>query len=189
MLLADRGLTSPKLIKLARQRGWDYVLRVQSETTLRTAPRGARLARLDELVPWPGAPNVFIEGWVFAKYTTRVHIAAVWCLSYKEPWLLVSNLDLGRGLVQLYAQRMQVEASSLQGQLSMLDRELREAEGKVKSLNWERNNVRQRLEAATGKVNSIEDEPALDFAGHTGSGSRSDISARTSIIIPGQTDQ
>ena len=28
----------------------------------------------------------------------------------KEPWLLVSNLDLGRGLPQLYAQRMQVEA-------------------------------------------------------------------------------
>src|ERR1700688_3572880 len=79
VLLADRGLTSPKLIKLACQRGWDYVLRVQSETTLRTAPRGARLARLDELVPRPGAPNVFIEGWVFAKHTTWVHIAAVWC--------------------------------------------------------------------------------------------------------------
>jgi chromosome segregation protein len=58
------------------------------------------------------------------------------------------------------SQRMQVEASTLQGQLSMLDRELREAEGKVKSLNWERNNVRQRLEAATGKVNSIEQELA-----------------------------
>jgi chromosome segregation protein len=58
------------------------------------------------------------------------------------------------------SQRMQVEASTLQGQLSMLDRELREAEGKVKSLNWERNNVRQRLEAATGKVNSIEHELA-----------------------------
>ena len=57
VLLADRGLASPSLIKLARQRGWDYVLRVQSETTLRTAPRGARLARLDELVPRPGAPN------------------------------------------------------------------------------------------------------------------------------------
>ena len=55
------------------------------------------------------------------------------------------------------SQRMQVNASTLQGQLSLLDRELREAEGKVKSLNWERNNVRQRLDAATGKVNSIED--------------------------------
>ena len=58
------------------------------------------------------------------------------------------------------SQRMQVNASTLQGQLSLLDRELREAEGKVKSLNWERDNVRQRLDAATGKVNSIEDELA-----------------------------
>ena len=110
VLLADRGLTSPALIKLARQRGWDYVLRVQSETTLRSAPRGPRLARLDELVPHPGAPSVFIQGWVFAKYTTWEHIAATWRVGYKEPWLLVSNLDLGAELVQLYAQRMQVEA-------------------------------------------------------------------------------
>jgi chromosome segregation protein len=58
------------------------------------------------------------------------------------------------------SQRMQVNASTLQGQLSLLDRELREAEGKAKSLNWERDNVRQRLDAATAKVNSIEDELA-----------------------------
>ena len=49
------------------------------------------------------------------------------------------------------SQRMQVHASTLQGQLSLLDRELREAVGKVKSLNWERDNVRQRLDTATGK--------------------------------------
>jgi len=56
------------------------------------------------------------------------------------------------------SQRMQVNASTLQGQLSLLDRELREAEGKLKSLNWERDNVRQRLAAAAGKVDSIEHE-------------------------------
>jgi chromosome segregation protein len=56
------------------------------------------------------------------------------------------------------SQRMQVDASTLQGQLSLLDRELREAEGKLKSLKWERENVRQRLEAATGKVDAIERE-------------------------------
>jgi chromosome segregation protein len=56
------------------------------------------------------------------------------------------------------SQRMQVDASTLQGQLSLLDRELREAEGKVKSLNWERDNVRQRLDAASGKASSIQDE-------------------------------
>ena len=54
------------------------------------------------------------------------------------------------------SQRMQVNASTLQGQLSLLDRELREAEGKLKSLNWERENGQQRLEAAIGKVDAIE---------------------------------
>jgi chromosome segregation protein len=58
------------------------------------------------------------------------------------------------------SQRMQVNASTLQGQLSLLDRELREAEGKLKSLNWERENVRQRLQAATDKVDSIQHELA-----------------------------
>jgi Transposase DDE domain len=110
VLLADRGLSSPKLIKLVCQRGWDYVLRVQGETTLRSARRGPRLARLDELVQQPGAPNVFIEGWVFSKYSIWAHIAAIWRVGYQEPWLLVSNLDLGRELPQLYARRMQVEA-------------------------------------------------------------------------------
>jgi chromosome segregation protein len=55
-------------------------------------------------------------------------------------------------------QREQLDASTLQGQISLLDRELREAEGKLKSLNWERENVRQRLNAATGKMQSLEQE-------------------------------
>jgi Transposase DDE domain len=110
VLLADRGLASPRLIKLVRQRGWDYVVRVQGDTTLRTAPRGPRLARLDELVQHPGAPNVVTEGWVFAKHSTWAHVAAIWRTGYQEPWLLVSTLDLGLGLAALYAKRMQVEA-------------------------------------------------------------------------------
>jgi chromosome segregation protein len=60
-------------------------------------------------------------------------------------------------------QRVQVYASTLQGQLSLLDRELREAEGKVKSLNWERENVQNRLNSATSKVQSLE----VELAGST----------------------
>jgi chromosome segregation protein len=57
-------------------------------------------------------------------------------------------------------QRMQVYASTLQGELSLLDRELREAEGKVKSLTWERENVQNRLNAAASKAHSLEAELA-----------------------------
>jgi hypothetical protein len=34
----------------------------------------------------------------------------VWQRGYQEPWLLISNPDLGLGLVELYARRMHVEA-------------------------------------------------------------------------------
>ena len=110
VVLADRGLTSPMLVKLIQQRGWDYVLRVQLETTLRTAPRGPRRVRLDELVHRPGEPGVLLEGWVFAKRSAWAHVAAVWCVGYQEPWLLISNLDLGFEMVTLYSQRMHIEA-------------------------------------------------------------------------------
>jgi hypothetical protein len=109
VLVADRGLASPALIKLVQQRGWDYLVRVQRDTTLRTAPRGPRRVRLDELVQQPGAPSVLTTGWVFAKYSTWAHVAAIWRVGYQEPWLLVSNLDLGLGLADLYAQRMHIE--------------------------------------------------------------------------------
>jgi hypothetical protein len=110
VLLADRGLASPTLVRLVRQRGWDYLLRVQGDTTLRTAPRGPRRLRLDELVQHAGAPGVVIEGWVFLKHSTWAQVAAIWRVGFKEPWLLVSNLELGLGLADLYAQRMHIEA-------------------------------------------------------------------------------
>ena len=85
VLLADCGLASPMVVKLVQQRGWDYLLRVQHETTLRTAPRGPRRVRLDELVPRPGAPSVMTEGWVFLKCSVWAHVAAIWRDGYQEP--------------------------------------------------------------------------------------------------------
>src|SRR4029453_15510905 len=39
VVLAARGLASPRLISLIQQRGWDYLVRVQRDTTLRTDSR------------------------------------------------------------------------------------------------------------------------------------------------------
>ena len=109
IVVADRGVASPILIRLIQQHSWDYLLRVQSETTLRTAPRGPRRVRLDQLVQQPGAPSVLTEGWVFSKRSVWAHTTAVWRVGHQEPWLLVSNLDLGLQLADLYAKRMHIE--------------------------------------------------------------------------------
>jgi len=111
VLLADRGLASPALIELIQRRGWDYLLRVQRDTTVRTdKPRRRPHVQLGGLVAQPGAPSVLLDGWVFVRHSAWAHVAAVWRTGYQEPWLLISNLDLGLGLVDLYAQRMHIEA-------------------------------------------------------------------------------
>jgi hypothetical protein len=111
VVLADRGLASPMLITLVQQRGWDYLVRVQANTTLRTTrSRSAPRLHLGELVTRPGAPSVNLEGWVFSACPIWAHTVAVWRTGYQDKWLLVSNLDLGTRLVDLYAQRMKVES-------------------------------------------------------------------------------
>lgn len=52
LVLADRGLWSPRLWKRIRDLGWHPVLRVRQETTF--APTGASHQRADQLVPGPG---------------------------------------------------------------------------------------------------------------------------------------
>jgi len=110
VVLADRGLASPALIRLIQQHGWDYLVRVQRDTTLRgSRSRSAPRVHLGELVQQPGGPSVVSDGWVFIKHSIWAHTAAVWRVQYQESWLLVSNLDLGVGLADLYAKRMHVE--------------------------------------------------------------------------------
>jgi chromosome segregation protein len=80
----------------------------------------------------------------------------------QEKWAV--GMEISRAEVKEFRdqlQNAQLHASSLQGQLSLLDRELRDAEGKHKSLDWERNNVQQRLNSASGKTVALENELTL----------------------------
>jgi hypothetical protein len=111
VVVTDRGIASPKLVRLVQQRGWDYLVRVTNDTTLQQAGQPPKDAlHLGELLDRPRGVVVRLTGKVFRKRSVSAHAVAIWQSGHKEPWLLVSNLDLGRGLVGMYAQRMQVEA-------------------------------------------------------------------------------
>jgi len=111
VVLADRGLASPRLISLIQQRGWDYLVRVQRDTTLRTdSRRRSPRVQLGTLIDQPGQPSVTRAGWIFGRGALWAHTAVVWRRGHQEPWLLVSNLDLGPALADVYARRMHVEA-------------------------------------------------------------------------------
>jgi chromosome segregation protein len=55
-------------------------------------------------------------------------------------------------------QQAQVLESTIQGKIALLDRELRDVEGKVKSLGWEKQNTEERLRSATAKTGHLESE-------------------------------
>jgi chromosome segregation protein len=55
-------------------------------------------------------------------------------------------------------QQAQVLESTVQGRIALLDRELRDVEGKVKSLIWEKQNTEERLRSATAKTGQLQSE-------------------------------
>ena len=110
VVVADRGVASPALIQLVERHGWDYLLRVTSDATMRVPDQSRRVLHLGHLLHGPGGPAVHLTGWIFQKKRVWAHVLAIWRRGHQEPWLLVSNLDLGERLAELYARRMQVEA-------------------------------------------------------------------------------
>jgi hypothetical protein len=106
-LLADRGLAWPQIVDVCRELGWHYVLRLLSQTRVRT-PDG-RECSAAELAPrpgtcWRGEAEVFKKaGWRAAA------VAACRLPDCDGPWLLVSDRDDGPRLFRRYAERVWTE--------------------------------------------------------------------------------
>jgi hypothetical protein len=111
VVVADRGIASPMLIRLVQQHGWDFLIRVNNDTVLQQPGQQPKDAvHLGEFFDGPRGVVLRLTGQVFRKRPVNAHAVAIWQPGHQEAWLLVSNLDLGRELVDLYARRMQVEA-------------------------------------------------------------------------------
>jgi hypothetical protein len=110
VVVADRGIASPALIQLIEKHGWDYLLRVTNDATMRLPEQPRQMLHLGQLLPAAGAPALQLTGWVFQRNRVWAHTLVIWERGHQEPWLLVSNLDLGERMAELYARRMQVEA-------------------------------------------------------------------------------
>jgi Transposase DDE domain len=107
LVLADRGLWSPRLWKRVRDLGWHPLLRIQRRTTV--APDGRERCRAEALVR-PG------EAWVgrgrLGSPKGRrlgVTLVAVWTPGQEEPWVVATDLPPERVGVGWYALRTWVE--------------------------------------------------------------------------------
>src|ERR687884_624214 len=107
LVLADRGLWSPRLWKRIRDLGWHPLLRIQRRTTV--APDGRERCPAGALVR-PG------EAWVgrggLGRSRSRrltVTLIAVWTTTQEEPWVVITDLPPERVGVSWYALRAWVE--------------------------------------------------------------------------------
>ncbi len=107
LVLADRGLWSPRLWKRIRDLGWHPLLRIQDTTTF--TPAGGKRQASRSLVQ-PG------QGWVGRgrlgtpkKPQLSVTLAAIWREGQKDPWVVVSDLAPHRVGASWYALRMWIE--------------------------------------------------------------------------------
>ena len=111
-LLADRGLTSLKLIELCEQQGWHYILRMKKEEQCRRKwrhvyrdwQRGSEFV-LKRATAWYG------EVLMWQAHAFACTLSACWDEQFEEAWFLLSDLPASPRRVSVYAYRMRVEAT------------------------------------------------------------------------------
>jgi hypothetical protein len=91
LVLADRGLWSPRLWGAIRARGWHPLLRIRPDAVFQPAGRPRQAAK--RLVPGPG--HAWIGQGVAFRHAPRrlpATLLAVWAEGQAEPWLVLTDL-------------------------------------------------------------------------------------------------
>jgi len=106
LLLADRGLYSPRLYRSLRRRHWHLLLRVNNQARFR--PHGQAWRSLETLLPgaghqWRG------RGHFSKKNPLACTLVAFWAVDQQEPWYLVTDLGPQRALAAWYGLRVWIE--------------------------------------------------------------------------------
>jgi hypothetical protein len=107
LVLADRGLWSPRLWKRIKDLGWHPLLRLTGSITF--TPRGQHRQLARQLVPGPGHAWVG-QGIAFTDQRRRAGtLMVVWATGQKEPWLVLTDLRPRHVGIAWYGLRMWIE--------------------------------------------------------------------------------
>jgi hypothetical protein len=108
LVMADRGLWSPRLWKRIRDLGWHPLLRLQNTITCQPVGQGRQPSR--KLVPgpghaWVGKATVFKD----RRRQRAGTLIVVWGQDEKEPWVLLTDLPPEKVGVWWYGLRVWIE--------------------------------------------------------------------------------
>ncbi len=109
IVVADRAFGTPIFTDCVTAHGWDWVVRVQSQTLYRDLQ--GRVGSIGGLVRFRNQRKK-LRGWAFKKGGWReASVVVYWGRRHKKPLCLVSSLRPGWGILHLYRQRFPIEAT------------------------------------------------------------------------------
>lgn len=123
VLLADRGFLDVKLMKLCRDLGWHFRIRIKSSVWIYRATKGRR--KVKALMPAPGSARFFSCVWITEQRfgPVRLALAYVQTDNGHEKWAIVSDEPVGLNTLDEYGLRFDIEENFLDDKSAGFDLE------------------------------------------------------------------
>jgi hypothetical protein len=113
VLLADRGFMDVKLMRLVRQLGWHFRIRVKTSVLVHRATAGKQ--KVKALLPLPGGARFFSHVWLTEQRYGPLHLALAYVqtTSGYEKWAIISDEPVGLHTFDEYGLRFDIEEGFL----------------------------------------------------------------------------
>lgn len=113
VLLADRGFMDIKLMRLARQLGWCFRIRVKLSVYIHRATKGKQ--KVKALMPAPGGARFFRHVWLTEQRYGPLHLALAYVQTKNgyEKWAIISDEEVGLQTFDEYGLRFDIEEGFL----------------------------------------------------------------------------
>jgi len=113
ILLADRGFMDVKLLRLLRQLGWHYRIRIKQNIYVHRATQGKQ--KVKALMPPPGQARFFSTVWLTDQRYGPLHLALAYVQTKEgyEQWAIISDEPVGLDTFDEYGLRFDLEEGFL----------------------------------------------------------------------------
>ncbi len=113
VLLADRGFMDVKLMRLLRQLGWYFRIRVKLSVFIHRTSKGKR--KVKALMPPPGGARFFSHVWLTEQRYGPLHLALAHIQTKNgyEKWAIISDEPVGLHTFDEYGLRFDIEEGFL----------------------------------------------------------------------------
>jgi len=113
ILLADRGFMDVQLMRIMRQLGWHFRIRIKSSVYIHRATQGKK--KVKALMPAPGGARFFSHVWLTEQQYGPLHLALAYVQTQDgyEKWAIISDEPVGLHTFDEYGLRFDIEEGFL----------------------------------------------------------------------------